>query len=164
MRSAMTLTKALIPASTRFFSVLSIATLIALSGISISSSAATISGEIAQLNKDFNGALGYPILLIDTDDFQKTLASKNLAGPQDRNLLIRELTLYARARGLPMEPRDASQLTSSLNGAASAMPFYTDQARRTQMRYCVVLSSANSASHLDEVKRIIAFRQRHHLR
>jgi hypothetical protein len=54
-----------------------------------------------------------------------------------------------------MEPQDAYQLTSSLNGAASAMPFYKDRDRRTQMRYCVVLSSANSPSHLDEVKRII---------
>jgi len=139
----------------RLFSAFSIASLIALSGFSVSSFAASMTGEIAQLNKDFNGALGYPILVIDTEDFQKTLASKNLAGTQDRNLLVRELTLYSRARGIPMEPRDAAQLTSSLNGAASAMPFYTDPARRTQMRYCVVLSSANSAGQLDEVKRII---------
>jgi hypothetical protein len=148
----MTATQA--PAS-RLFSVLSIATLMALSGFSLSSQAASMAGEIAQLNKDFNGVLGYPILLIDTEDFQKTLASKNLAGTDNRSLLARELTIYSRARGIPMEPQDASQLTSSLNGAASAMPFYTDPSRRTQMRYCVVLSSANSPSHLDEVKRII---------
>ncbi|MNK86518.1 hypothetical protein D3C87_1064330 [compost metagenome] len=141
--------------SARLFSVFSAAALITTLGFSFSTFAAPMTAEIAQLNQDFSGALGYPILIIDTDDFQKSLASKNLAGTQDRNLLIRELTLYSRARGLPMEPRDASQLTSSLNGAASAMPFYTDPARRTQMRYCVVLSSANNASHLDEVKRII---------
>jgi hypothetical protein len=139
--------------------VLSIVTLITLSGFSISTHASVdLSTEIAQLNTDFNGALGYPILVVDKADFQKTLADKNLTGTQDRNLLTREFTLYSRARGIPMEPQDAYQLTShftSLNNTASAMPFYKDNARRTQMRYCVVLTSANSASHLEEIKRII---------
>lgn len=139
----------------RFFSALSITALITISGFSHSAFATPLSTEITQLNKDFNGALGYPILIVDTEDFQKTLAAKNFAGTQDRNILVRELTLYSRARGIPMEPQDAYQLTSSLNGAASAMPFYKDRYRRTEMRYCVVLTSANSPSHLDEVKRII---------
>lgn len=127
-------------------------------GLSSSYGAAVLSDEIANLNRDYNNSLGYPILVVDKTDFQKTLAAKNLAGTQDRGTLVRELTLYSRARGIPMEPQDAAQLTghfTNLNSVASAMPFYTDNFRRTKMRYCVVLTSANSASHLDEVKRMI---------
>lgn len=138
------------------FSAFSIATLMALSGFSSSAHAASdFNGEIAALNSDFSGALGYPILIVNTDDFKKTLAAKNLAGTEDKSLLARELTLYSRARGIPMLPQEAYQLTSSLNGTASAMPFYKDRDRRTQMNYCVVLTSATAVSHLDEIKRII---------
>lgn len=120
--------------------------------------AVSMSEEIAKLNRDFSNTLGYPIFVVDKADFQKMLAEKNLAGTEDRNVLVPAFTAYARAHGIPMEPQDAAQLTAHfthLNNSASAMPFYTDKFRRTQMRFCVVLPSANNSSHLDEVKRII---------
>ncbi len=128
-------------------------------GLPVQVHALELSTEITALNKEFNGSLGYPIMVVDKADFQKRLMAKGLGGTASERDITRELYFYAREKhGIDMPPDEAAQLAPYFlgrNGSASAMPFFTDNVRREQMKYCVVLPSGLKTTHLQDIKRAI---------
>jgi|GEM_PF-4578237 hypothetical protein len=114
--------------------------------------------EIQEINRDFNGALGYPVFVVNKPQFQQFLAKNNITDFDNRVLVARALYAFVKQNHhVEMQPDEAMSLANFFAPSfkeASAMPFFVDKMRFSSMKYCVVIPSEGGGSVLEEIKRM----------
>lgn len=121
--------------------------------------------EIAELNRDYGRALGYPIVIMDKSEFRKYLVIKNISVQDEEKLTETLMTYFQEKHGVPLELRHAQGLVTYLTAMdknASAVPFFS-QSYPPKMKLCVVMPSHLKGSARQEVEWILGAQGLEHL-
>lgn len=122
-------------------------------------------GEIAELNKEYGQALGYPIVVFDKKKFEAFVESASVHSRDEEALALAMQNYLKKEHALPVDFSEAQNLVpyvTVMNSSASAVPFFT-YGHPLTMKFCVVMPSGLEGTVLDETSRTLGASGMEHL-
>lgn len=124
-----------------------------------------LSAEIAELNRDYGKALGYPIVVFDKHKFKTFAESVRFDGTDEETFATLMQAYLKKEHLLTVELSEAQSLIpylTNLNTHASAIPYFS-YGHPLTMKFCVVMPSGLAGSVFEETTRSLGAQGAEHL-